>query len=55
MNVRDYDYIVEIAAQGSISRTAYRLSITPGTLSHKRPVPVFTCVGLHIWECRKAD
>lgn len=39
MNVRDYEYIVEIAAQGSISRTAYRLSITPGALSHKRTCP----------------
>lgn len=33
MNVRDYEYIVEIASQGSISRAADRLSITPGALS----------------------
>lgn len=33
MNIKDYEYIVEIASQGSISRAADKLSITPGALS----------------------
>ncbi|WP_175456605.1 LysR family transcriptional regulator [Oribacterium sp. KHPX15] len=33
MNIKDYEYIVEIEAQGSISKAADRLSITPGALS----------------------
>ncbi|MBR1938779.1 MAG: LysR family transcriptional regulator [Spirochaetales bacterium] len=33
MNVRDYEYIVEIATLGSLSRAADKLCITPGALS----------------------
>lgn len=33
MNIKDYEYIVEIATQGNISKAADRLCITPGALS----------------------
>lgn len=33
MNVRDYEYIVEISSEGSLSRAADKLCITPGALS----------------------
>lgn len=33
MNVKDYEYIVSIADQGSISKASQRLNITPGALS----------------------